>query len=798
MQRFAALGIGVMRLLALGLLGLGLLAPSGVGARSLAHSDPVRLLYTSDWSGRSEIYGIDPATGRRGQLTFGAAPACVSTSPCGYISPIPSPDGRRLVFGDQAIEGSRRTSLFVARADGSDRRRLAPVAPYYDTPAWSRDSRRVAYAAGDGIRVANADGRRDRRVDSGNDSDPTWSPDGRSLAFVRRTAAAEELVVIRRGAERVVGEDHSPTPNLVFAWSANSRWLAFSTDWADGAGTGELDLVHPDGSGRHSLLSPPATGIDFAWSPRGNWIAYSSSSSNKLDLVHPDGSDRRTLVNTSAGGLAWSADGRSIAFCCHNGLLVDDVATRSLHVIASYSGGFFTWSPHGHLLAFSAADGTRVTDGAGTTRTITRDQPELALWSPDGRWIAYTTSGSASSPAYSLRVASVSGRVRTLAASARVYGGMLSGFTWTHNPSAVHYRRPAPRTLATVSPDELTAPWPIERIAADAGRVAYAACGHVFVWTPTAKTVAQTEPVASMAPNCRAPDGSYSTSYDIYDLALTGDRVVYATTFGCNSIRIGLRLEDVTQPENGSDLAQTLGNCGGPFNPALGELAASDGLIVFGEWWETSAIPVLPPFAVTREEIHRVDGTCPCPMIASSPGPLHAADVDHGRVLAYGTNSTLVLDHLGNQLLSLPISPLAAQLAGTDLVLLLHGEVRDYDSHSGALLHTWPIPNVPSGPECAWRECPAARLVLEDAAQSLVAYTLDGQVHLLRLADGADTTIAAGTLARFAAGGLVYADGARIHIVPYNHLQTLHPMWHRFLRGRTPGPSPRATSDSAR
>jgi hypothetical protein len=348
---------------------------------------------------------------------------------------------------------------------------------------------------------------------------------------------------------------------------------------------------------------------------------------------------------------------------------------------------------------------------------------------------------------------------------------MLLGFIWARKPAAVHYRPPAPRSLATVSRDELTAPWSIERIAADSGRVAYVACGHVFVWTPAVKTVMQAEPVASMAPNCRAPDGTYTTSYDVYDLALAGDRLADATTFGCNSIQLRLQLENLGQPANTSDVAQALGNCGGPFHPALGELAGSGNLLVYGEWWETSAIPVLPPFAITSEEIHRIDASgCPCPAIVSSPGPLYAADVDQGRVVAYGTNATLLLDRDGHQVLSLPISPVAAQLAGSDLVLLVQGQLRDYDSHNGALLHTWPMPDVTSGPECAWRECSAARLVLEDAAQGLVAYTLDGHVHVLRLADGADATIAAGTLARFIDAGLVYADGSNLRLVPFDHL----------------------------
>src|SRR5262249_44720006 len=151
----------------------------------------------------------------------------------------------------------------------------------------------------------------------------------------------------------------------------------------------------------------------------------------------------------------------------------------------------------------------------------------------------------------------VSGRVRTLVSSAGTDGGTIWGFTWTQPPLGVRYRKPDRRTLATLARDELRAPWAIERLAADGGRVAYVACGHVFVWTPAAKAVVQAEPVASMAPNCSSPDRSYTTSYGVYGLALAGDRLVYTTTVGyCNSIELRLRLEEVAQPANGSDIAQ--------------------------------------------------------------------------------------------------------------------------------------------------------------------------------------------------------------------------------------------------
>jgi hypothetical protein len=43
-------------------------------------------------------------------------------------------------------------------------------------------------------------------------------------------------------------------------------------------------------------------------------------------------------------------------------------------------------------------------------------------------------------------------------------------------------------------------------------------------------------------------------------------------------------------------------------------------------------------------------------------------------------------------------------------------------------------------------------------------------VHVLRLADGADTTVGAGTLSRFTSAGLVYANDATLRLVPFAQL----------------------------
>jgi hypothetical protein len=327
----------------------------------------------------------------------------------------------------------------------------------------------------------------------------------------------------------------------------------------------------------------------------------------------------------------------------------------------------------------------------------------------------------------------------------------------------LRYTAPDPEPLVGVATDGLLADGPIGLLAADGVRVAFESCDRIYVWTPAAKLI---DP--PFEPKCEYPDLTGRLIY--YDLALAGDRLLYALNVGCMSITLTLNLR-ILPGRSDAVIDRSFGNCGNAFNPALGGLAGSGDLLVYGEWREKYVPP--PPggpygYPSRYAAVHRVDGAaCPCPVVASTNGPLYAADVNDGRFVAYGDNATLVIDRDGNRLLSLPVSPAAAQLSRNHLVLLMRGQLRDYDVRSAELLHAWPLLDVPTGPVCGWRICNNNQLVLADAANGLVAYVLDGDVHLLRLANGADTVVGPGSLARFMDLGLVYADGARIHLVPY-------------------------------
>jgi Tol biopolymer transport system component len=674
------------------------LAPAPGRGDVAATVGATRILYASNWTGHMEIFAVDPS-GKNPvrQLTFGTEPGCSNgLLPPGYVQPIPSPDGRHVLYG--CGNSWHGPSLWVARADGRRPRRL--VEPDTDSApgpggvfgaAWSPDSKQIAYSASDGLHLVRPDGSRQRVLYPGLFGEMAWSPDGRSLAAL----VGDDLFLLRRG--------------------------------------------------RRVLLRRDA-GLQIAWSPTGRWIA--------TWYYRPYERPDRVVALTDASGASGP----------HVGV-----------------GRLAAWAPDGRRLAYEAPDGLRVLElRTGRSKLLTRetayarayDERPLGLaWSPDGRSIAYVAGSLDVNEAMQsgdLRTVTLGGRVRTVVPRDRRYGGRMLSPAWTRPPAGLRYRAPEPAPATRAAARDVLADGPITGLAADGGRVAFIACLGAFVWTPATRELTEIQrrewPDHPGPAPCYQPDRSY-----FYALAVAGDRVAYGERRGCTgTLALGLGL--VGSPGQVTELARSNVTCAAPMKPALAGLEGAGDLLAYSAALEDAPCCPLGTTSTAVQSIHRVSGAgCPCPAIASSNGPYVPADVDAGRVVAYGDNETHVLDAEGLRLLSIPVSPAAARLSGPDLVLLLRGELRVYDAASGALRRTWPLPDVPSGGPCELR-CGSARLVLQDVARGLAAYVLDRQVHLLRLADGTDAIVAAGTHARFMDAGLVYADGWRLHLVPFDRL----------------------------
>lgn len=214
----------------------------------------------------------------------------------------------------------------------------------------------------------------------------TWAPDGRSIAFRRREisvfegAVATELALFApdAGEEVVLTLDSSPATGTVESypdeptWSPDGRELAFAS--RQGSEHYRIWAIARTG-GRSRLLLPVLEAVPHSypsWSPKAERLAYVAEGAVTPDLWVVDLATGAPQ-NLTAGAMesvtspAWSPDGERIAFSAlarvrpeEQGNLPDifiiDVASTELWQVTT--GGYGNiepaWSPDGSRLLVSS------------------------------------------------------------------------------------------------------------------------------------------------------------------------------------------------------------------------------------------------------------------------------------------------------------------------------------------------------------------------------------------------------------------------------------------------------------
>jgi TolB protein len=140
------------------------------------------LALTMSYEGNSEIYRIDSADGR--------VEARLTNSPAIDSSPAFSPDGSQIAF----VSNRQGTpQIFLMPASGGGAKRVTFQGKYNQTPRWNprADKSQIAFTGRDergvfDVFILDLKTGQISRVTQGKGSnlDPTWSPDGRLLAYV--------------------------------------------------------------------------------------------------------------------------------------------------------------------------------------------------------------------------------------------------------------------------------------------------------------------------------------------------------------------------------------------------------------------------------------------------------------------------------------------------------------------------------------------------------------------------------------------------------------------------------------
>jgi Tol biopolymer transport system component len=292
-----------------------------------------------------------------------------------------SPDGSFVVY-ESSRDGD--SDIYLQRVGGHKQINLTENSPENDyAPAFSPDGSRVAFESdrqGGGIFVMGSTGESVRKL-SEDGHNPEWSPDGSRIAYCtegvrhpyNRNSTSQIWTMDPIGGDkRIVTQGDAVAPS----WSPNGHRIAY---WSvEDATGGQRDIWTVNDDGTNAVPVTQDTPVDWnpVWSPDGDFLYFASDRGGSMNLwrVPIDEVSGAVLADPQAmtapaewtGTFDISGDGHSVIFSNH------------------------TYRSHITKAALDASAGEVKSVVSVTGGSLRAEYPEI---SPDGRWIAFRTTG---------------------------------------------------------------------------------------------------------------------------------------------------------------------------------------------------------------------------------------------------------------------------------------------------------------------------------------------------------------------------------------------------------------------
>jgi Tol biopolymer transport system component len=352
-------------------------------------------------------------------------------------SPAWSPDGKWIAFLHVKRDGN--PDIMLVDPHGIKMRHVAAthmsVNPQESRLAWSLDSRWLVLQDGDGagqngiygLSIATGE-RRSLSLPTtrGTDMEPSLSPDGRTLAFVRDSGQSRTFIMLLpldSEFRRAGSESRLAAPGLEQVNFNYPRWISSSELLSSVSKKGlfpgrQLWRVSVHGGKRPEALAECGSEIGVhALSRKGHRLVFSRDTydtniwSLQLNALAGRATAREQIIASSRWDQnpALSPDGSKIAFeSTRTGFSEIWITSRDGSNVVPLtrfesSAGSPRWSPDGSHIAFdSSRDGqveiyTMPATGGQPKRITYNSAPDiLPAWSADGKWIYFCSTRSGS------------------------------------------------------------------------------------------------------------------------------------------------------------------------------------------------------------------------------------------------------------------------------------------------------------------------------------------------------------------------------------------------------------------
>ena len=307
------------------------------------------------WSPDSKhLAYIGPAAGGFDIWTIGSnggPPQRITSTMRFKKSPRWSPDGKWIAF--ITIQDNGNSDLRAVSIDGQTIQTLTDTVAQEDEFAWSPDSTRIAFTQRVGqltsIMSLELQNSMVRKLAAGPAWDLHWSPDGKWIAFVAdllqpddESRENEDIFVIPSdgGSPRLLTPGTPRFRDTSPDWSSDSRRIVYSSNET---GFSNLMILDLQTGARRALTKGTVDNLSPEWSPNDTMIAYVRHESS-LFHVYTISIDDNIPVRISErdgtnGGYPMGYSGHSTA-----------------------PSGMLAWSPDGRRIAFTHADPARTSD----------------------------------------------------------------------------------------------------------------------------------------------------------------------------------------------------------------------------------------------------------------------------------------------------------------------------------------------------------------------------------------------------------------------------------------------------